>query len=148
MSPASRLARVLLVLSVTVPGALACSHTVNIKSNPPGAVVFIDGEKRGETPLAIEEDDGFFEERVIRVEKEGYQSIETTIVQTEPIWGCVAPSVCLAPFTFCTSCFGLRWSTKYAEEYEVVLDPVGKGPDSRATKPDDEPQDPAMTIPY
>ena len=127
----------------------ACAHDVTIKSTPPGAKVFIDGEERGQTPLAMEEENGFFEQREVRVELEGHQTIETTIVQSEPVWGCVAPSLCLGPFTFCTSCLGLRYATKYAEEYEIVLDPIRKdGSDPVGPPKDEEPLDPGMTIPY
>lgn len=129
--------------------ASGCAHDVTIKSNPPGAKVFIDGEERGETPLSFEEENGFFEQREVRVELEDYQTIETTIVQSEPVWACAAPSVCLGPFTFCISCLGLRYATKYAEEYEIVLDPIRKdGSDPARPPEEEEPLDPEMTIPY
>lgn len=141
------------LVALFVLGALslvsACSHDVAIKSNPPGARVFIDGEERGETPMSFEEENGFFEQREVRVELDGYQTIQTTIVQSEPVWGCVAPSVCLAPFTFCISCSGLMYATKYAEEYEIVLDPMHSDGSEPARDPEaDEPLDPEMTIPY
>jgi PEGA domain len=35
--------------------SVGCSHTVNFKSEPPGAEVYIDGQKVGTTPFAYEE---------------------------------------------------------------------------------------------
>lgn len=144
-----RTVRRLVGVALVLGGAtlVGCAHDVTIKSTPPGARVFVDGEDRGETPVVLEEDGGFFEKRSVRVELEGYQPIETVIVQSEPIWGCVVPSVCLAPFTFGMSCFGLRYATKYAEEYEVVLDPLRRD-DERPPPEEPEDLDPEMTIPY
>lgn len=142
-------ARLLLVLLAGLLFGAGCTHDVTIKSKPPGARIFVDGVDQGETPVVLEESAGFFEEKRVRVEKEGYQPIETVIVQAEPRWGCVAPSLCLAPFTFGLSCFGLMWATKYAEEYEIVLDPIRKdGKPAREGEGEPEDLDPEMTVPY
>ena len=141
--------RLALTLALASTAGMGCAHQVTIKSEPAGAHVFVDGVDRGETPVVLEEENGFFDKRRIRVEKEGYQPIETVIVQTEPRWGCVVPALCLAPFSFGLSCFTLRWATQYAEEYEILLDPIrSDGNPARTDDPDAEELDPEMTVPY
>jgi hypothetical protein len=139
----------LVVFILTVAGASACSHTVKIDSTPPGATIFIDGEDKGKAPVTLEETNGFFNERKVRVELEGYAPLETTVVQAEPVWPIVAASVCGAPLTFGLSCLGLRYATKYGESYEYRLSPLGADGELPPPVGQDAPQiDPDATYPF
>lgn len=140
-----------LTLSVVVT-ASGCSHTVQIKSVPEGADVSIDGEKVGKTPYAFEAKSGFFDDHRVTVESEGYAPFETQIVQSEPIWPIVAPSVCLSPITLGLSCFGLCVGFRYAKAYEYELTPkVARGDgglDGAGEFDDPKDEDPGHAIPY
>jgi hypothetical protein len=129
--------------------ASACSHTVKIDSSPPGATIFVDGEDKGKAPVTLDESNGFFDERKVRVELEGYAPLETTVVQTEPVWPIVAASVCGAPFTFGLSCFGLQYATKFGESYEYRLSPLGADGEVPPPVGQDSPiVDPDATYPF
>ena len=142
------------VACVAVVVALsACSHTVMIKSVPEGADVTVDGEKVGKTPYALKATSGFFDEHKIKIDHEGYAPFEATIVQSEPIWPIVAPSICLSPVTLGGSCFGLCWGFRYAQGYEYELSSAisrgDGGLDGSADFGDDEATaDPGQAIPY
>ncbi len=145
----SRLAGSIVLVSL-IAGA-GCSHTVEIKSIPEGATVFVDGQDRGKAPVLLEEDAGFFDERKLRVELEGYTPLETTLVQTEPIWPVIVPAICGVPFTLGGSCLLLQWSTQYAQEYNYRLSPVlkdGENPPTAAEREAAQQRDDNATIPY
>ncbi len=138
-------------LAALVVVATGCSHTVALKSEPPGATVSLDGEEVGKTPYTFDASSGFFDEHQVRVEHEGYEPLETSIVQAEPIWGIVGPSVCLAPPTLGLSCLGLSWGFRYAKAYEFELSLVverGDGGLDTSEVEDPKDQDAAQAIPY
>ncbi len=142
----------LAAIAVALSVATGCTHTVQIKSVPEGADVTVDGEKVGKTPYAFQASSGFFDDHQIKVEQEGYAPFETQIVQSEPIWPIVAPSVCLSPLTLGMSCFGLCWGFRYAQAYEYELSPkVTRGDgglDGAGTFEETEETDPGLAIPY
>lgn len=131
--------------------ASACAHSTKIESLPEGATVFVDGEEAGKAPIDIESSAGFFDERQLRVEKEGYSALETTLVQTDPIWWVVVPALCGAPFSLGTSCLLLGWSTRFAEAYTYRLSPVmgdGERPPSADERDAAKDRDENAVIPY
>lgn len=141
------LARLVVVTALVT--ATACSHTVKIDSTPPGATIFIDGEDKGKAPVILDESNGFFDERKVRVELEGYAPLETTVVQTEPVWPIVALSICGAPFSLGLSCFGLQYATRFGESYEYRLAPLGADGEVPPPVGEDAPhQDPDATYPF
>jgi hypothetical protein len=58
----------------------ACAHTVHMTSEPPGAMVTIDGQPIGRTPVDFDEQTGR-KTYQLRVEKDGYQAFETSLSQ-------------------------------------------------------------------
>ena len=138
-------------LAASLMSLWGCAHEMTIDSSPPGATIYLDGERIGTAPVTVEERSGFFEEKKLKAELDGYETLETTITQGVPIWAVVGPSVCLAPFTFGLSCVGLKWSTMYPPSHEFRLSPILKdGQPPPETSPDDNapPTDPNATIPY
>lgn len=125
-----------------------CAHSVTIQSDPPGATVFVDGDKRGPAPVTLEETSGFLKSHRVRVEMDGYSTVDTTILQTTPVWPVVAPSVCLAPVTLGGSCLGLMWGLRYGSAYEYRLSKIGEEPGGAMPATVDELTDPKATIPY
>lgn len=139
------------VLALTFAVATGCAHTTKIESLPDGATVFVDGEEAGKAPVDIESSAGFFDERQLRVEKEGYSALETTLVQTDPIWWIVVPALCGAPFSLGASCLLLGWSTRFAEAYTYRLSPVmgdGERPPSADERDAAKDRDENAVIPY
>ena len=125
-----------------------CAHTVPIHSDPPGAKVIVDGDDMGPAPVKLSESSGFFKSHQVRVEQKGYSPVETSILQTIPVWPVVAPSVCLAPVTLGGSCFGLMWGLRYGSSYEYKLSRIGEDDGTSAPATVDELEDKNATIPY
>ena len=57
----------------------ACSETVLIRSTPPDAEVFIDGEPRGKTPLRYKVARGDLKEQKLQLKKRGYEPVEDVL---------------------------------------------------------------------
>ncbi|MFH1808695.1 MAG: PEGA domain-containing protein [Pseudomonadota bacterium] len=116
----------LLLTLLLVASTGACSHVVLLKTTPPGASVYIDGEVKGVTPLFFEEGTGAGKSYELRLELEGYQP-ERFVLQQDQWWAsCVAPSLCLIPFTLGLSASGLLFARALRDEYHYLLRPVVK----------------------
>ena len=91
-----RLRRVAALSAAFLLPTCGCSTIVNlgrtsgldVRSDPPGAAVFVDGVRKGTTPVAIDIDGGAAE-HVVRIEKPGYEAVERTVKKgTDPwVWG-------------------------------------------------------------
>lgn len=146
-------ARLLPFLALTLLGVTGCSHVVTIESEPPGARVKIDGVDKGNTPLVLTEDNGFFAEKKIEIELEGYLPVETELSQSEIYWPMAAPACALAPFTFGISLFLCSNGTKYAEVYTYEMSPASEVSDGSfmgGNRGEEEPviDDPAASVPF
>lgn len=97
----------------------SCMSTTMIQTQPPGADVYIDGIKAGKTPQQMTNDKTILECTSIRIEKEGYETINTEICRTEDID--VGPI--LAGFFIW---FPFLWAMKYYPEHSYKLE-VGNG---------------------
>ena len=59
---------------------------IDVKSDPPGARIFLDGEEVGTTPKTVLPSKRG--EHALRLEKSGYQPAETTVVKSVDPWVC------------------------------------------------------------
>ena len=99
----------------------ACSHVVMIKTTPPGAIVRIDGEVKGVTPLMFEEATGFGRRYELELELDGYQGEKLSLQQEEWWHTCFWPSLCLMPFTLGVSGVGILFSRSLRDDYHYML---------------------------
>jgi hypothetical protein len=70
-------------LALLAAGAGCVQRRLMIRSNPPGAVVFIDNEEIGTTPIAT--DFIYYGAREIRLVKAGYETL-TVLQEIPPPW--------------------------------------------------------------
>ena len=71
----------LLLLAVCCFGQMGCTHRrVTIQSNPPGALVLIDGQEKGYTPYSM--DFTYYGTREVQLVKPGYETL--TVLQKFP----------------------------------------------------------------
>lgn len=61
----------------------ACSHVVTIDSEPPGATIYVNGQKQGTAPVQYTEKTGWNNTYRIEAKKRGYSKTERTVEQTE-----------------------------------------------------------------
>lgn len=93
----------------------SCSSTTSIQSNPSGAKVFINGMPVGTTPYNYSDTKIIGSTTMIRLEKEGFETINTQISRDEEVDVCavVGGILVLVPFL---------WTMKYkpGHIYELV----------------------------
>lgn len=66
--------RLLVLLILILPASLGCvRRRMMIRSNPPGALVFVDGQEIGRTPVATQFT--YYGTRNFRLVKDGYETI-------------------------------------------------------------------------
>ncbi len=79
----------LLLLAATSVFSSGCMHRrLTIRSDPPGAAVFVDGEEIGFTPTSI--DYTYYSTREITLQKAGYKTLTTPVKLSTP-WYQVFP---------------------------------------------------------
>lgn len=64
---------------------VSCSSSTMIETNPPGAKVFIDNAYAGQSPILMNDYKFSTTCTYIRIEKDGYETIETDICKDEEI---------------------------------------------------------------
>ena len=70
------------ILALLLTGCVR--RTMDIKSDPPGALVYMNGEEIGRTP--IERDFTWYGTYDVQVRKEGYQTVKTHTKVIAPWW--------------------------------------------------------------
>ena len=81
--------RHLLLLTVLLSSLTGCvSRRLTVRSNPPGALVEMDGERIGFTPVSV--DFTYYATREMRVSKAGYETL-TVLQPLRAPWYQVAP---------------------------------------------------------
>jgi hypothetical protein len=105
---------VFLALLVLVTG---CTSTTQIQSVPPGAKVYVDEEFLGTTPYMYSDQKVVGSTIHLRLEKEGYEPLQTTIQRNEEAdaGAIVAGIFLLFPFI---------WTMKYKPVHTYELVPV------------------------
>ncbi len=75
--------RALLLATLALP--LACAHSVEVLSSPPGATIVVDGKEIGQAPVRFEESDETASgEHVIVARLNGYETAEMRVLRTRP----------------------------------------------------------------
>lgn len=93
----------------------ACSHRVNINSNPTGARAFVDGQFIGLTPATFIEKSSLGKDYEIRLEKQGYRTVTTREKQ--------GLNLTYALFSIFFTCgIGLLWSFTLEDRYDYSLE--------------------------
>ena len=104
-----------LVVGVMTAFALtACSHRVNVNSNPTGARIYVDGEFRGLTPTSFVERSGRGKEYEIKLEKEGYRTVVAKEKQ--------GINLVFLGLSIFTCGLGLLWSFTLEDKYDYSLE--------------------------
>lgn len=70
-------------IAVTMPGCQSVQRRMTIRSNPPGALVIVDGREIGYTPASV--DFTYYGTREIKLVKDGYETL-TTLQTYEKPW--------------------------------------------------------------
>lgn len=112
----------LLTLSVMLSGCVHRRMLVN--SSPPGATVFVDGERVGVTPAGL--DFQYYGTREIKLVKDGYESL--TVMQRVP-----APWYQWFPIEFISDNF-LPFKVKNRHEFVYPLVPQERIPNTEELK--------------
>lgn len=107
--------------------AAGCTSTTVIKSNPPGAKLFLNGEPVGKTPYTMTDTKIIFTTTSVRLEKPGYEPYNATITRSEEFD--VLP-FCGGFFTFVPVTW--LWMLKYRPEHTYELERRGGGAPSTA----------------
>lgn len=81
LSPRAFALLVLALLQLGLQGA--CAHYVNIETTPPGAMVHVDGKNVGVSPVRLEQRTGVHGSIVVRLELEGYDTLERRVARDE-----------------------------------------------------------------
>jgi len=91
-----------------------CASTTVIKSNPPGAEVYLNGQLKGETPYTYTDRAIAGTARRVTLKKEGYKDFQKTIIRDQTyIPALIAGTFLLIP---------LLWSMEYPPEYTLDME--------------------------
>ena len=82
-----RFIRILIYIFCFIFVFMGCASTTTIKSRPDGATVYVDNVKIGTTPMQHSDTDIAGSTRSLKLTKEGYKPLETTIRKNELQWG-------------------------------------------------------------
>ncbi len=67
------LLRILLIIAVFLPASGCVRRRLNVRTNPPGALVYVDNQQIGTTPCSV--DFTYYGTREIRLIKPGYETL-------------------------------------------------------------------------
>ena len=97
-----------------------CASTVQINSVPAGASVTVEGQYIGETPTSYTDTGIVFSKRNVVVEKEGYDTVRTTVSRDAQVnaGALIGGILCLWPL--------LLWAMDYPSNVDYELRPSGR----------------------
>jgi hypothetical protein len=101
--------------------ASGCASSTLIKSTPPGAKVYLDGELVGNTPHTMTDTKIVGSTTHVRLELEGYETFSASISRNEEfdVGACIGGVFVLVPFL---------WIEKYKPEHNYELTPLKQTP--------------------
>lgn len=73
--------RRLSALTLMLVFAAACVHQSRIETDPPGAEVYVNGERVGVGPVEIDDEGGWRRDYEITLRKDGYEPTQVTLTQ-------------------------------------------------------------------
>ena len=96
----------------------SCASTTMIQSEPGGARVYLNGEPVGTTPYTHTDTKIVGSTTMVRIEKEGYETLNTSFSRDEEadIGAIIGGFLFLFPFL---------WTMKYKPSHTYELEPVG-----------------------
>jgi hypothetical protein len=99
----------------------SCSSTTMIQSNPSKAKIYLDGAYIGETPYLYEDTKIVGSSMVIKLEKEGYKPLVSTITRDEQVdVGAIVGGMFFV--------FPFLWTMKYEPFHNYELRPMEEAP--------------------
>jgi hypothetical protein len=111
--------RSLRLLSAATAAALStgCASTTIIRSDPPGATLYVDGSKVGKTPYTYSDTKTISSTTRLRLKKEGYEEFETLMTRNEQfqVDACIGGAFFFVPFL---------WVMGYNPERTYELTPL------------------------
>ena len=113
----TKIVSLLLVFSIFLS---SCASTTIIQSEPSGAKVYLNGEKIGTTPYNHRDTKIIGSDNNIRLEKEGYETLNVTFSRNEKVdvGAVIGGLFFLFPFL---------WTMKYKPTHTYELQPVSGG---------------------
>lgn len=97
----------------------SCASTTMIQTIPSGAKVYVDGTVYGETPCAYTDTKIVGSKTSIRLEKEGYETLNTMLVRNEEV---DAGAIVGGLFFW----FPFLWTMQYRPDHTYELLPMGR----------------------
>jgi len=100
--------------------ATGCASTTIIRSQPPGAKVYIDGESVGQTPYVMSDQKIVGSSTHVKLVLDGYEPFNAVIQRNEQfeVGPCIGGVLVLFPFL---------WIMGYKPEHNYELLPAGRG---------------------
>ena len=80
-----RLSAILLIVASALPASGAVRRRLNVNSNPPGALVYVDNQEIGTTPCSV--DFTYYGTREVRLIKPGYETLTVNQPIPTPWYG-------------------------------------------------------------
>ncbi|MCP4500235.1 MAG: PEGA domain-containing protein [Deltaproteobacteria bacterium] len=109
---------------------VACSHVVTIDSEPPGATIYVNGEKLGTAPVSYTEKTGWDKSYEISAKKKGYSKTRKRLTQDS--WNVPLMAGSILGFFCCTfPIVGLYFSKQLPDHVIVRLERKGRSKRSR-----------------
>ncbi len=106
----------LIVLVILCFLFVGCSSSTLINSRPEGAALYIDGVRVGLTPYKYSDTAPLGTSKAVRLEKQGYKPLNTTIRKDEfKVGPCIGGVLVLFPFI---------WLLGYPDMYEYPLESI------------------------
>lgn len=104
----------LIVLVTAICFLVGCSSTTMIKSNPPGAKLYIEGQYKCETPCTHSDTAASGTSKTVLLKKEGYKDFTGTIKKEETQAGPIIGGIFLL--------FPFIWMLGYPDEYSFEME--------------------------
>jgi len=106
--------RKLIALAMAFFFLLGCASSTLIKSNPPGAKLYLDGQVQGETPYTYSDKAAAGTMRTVTLKYEGYKDFNGTIKREQLSVGALIGGIfLLVPFI---------WILEYPPQYNFEME--------------------------
>ena len=106
--------RKLIALAMAFFFLFGCASSTLIKSNPPGAKLYLDGQDLGETPYTYSDKAAAGTMRTVKLKKEGYKDFNGTIKREKLSVGALIGGIFLL--------VPLIWILEYPPEYNFEME--------------------------
>jgi hypothetical protein len=120
----------ILTLATAALMATGCSTMATIRTDPPGARVYLKGKYIGTSPVQVKLKDGLAGDAhyYVKVEKEGYESQSGGLDQRWSVGGIVVDALLLLPTLGASVYLGYFNAKRHEDEYFFPLPPARPQP--------------------